>query len=108
MTPFTLTPDLLAAIAGVVLSLAFSYIPGLNVKFAALNDTWKRLIMLFLLLVVAGVIYGLGCADIIQPGLTCDKAGLTQLVWMFVLAAMANQTTFKLTPQTKAVKAAKS
>jgi len=32
-----LTPALLGGIAGVVLSLVFSYIPGLNVKFAALQ-----------------------------------------------------------------------
>ncbi len=108
MPTFALTPDLLAAIAGVILSLAFSYIPGLNTKFAALDETWKRLVMLVLLLITAGTIFGLGCASIIQPGLTCDKSGLTQLIWIFILAAMANQTAYKLTPQTKTVKAAKT
>lgn len=107
MDPITVTPAVLAAIAGALLSLLFSYVPGLNTKFASLEDTSKKLIMAGLLLVVAATLFGLSCGAILQTGLTCDRLGVIQLVYMFVLAIVANQGVFQLTPQTKAVKAAK-
>jgi len=100
----TITPVVLASIAGVVLSLAFSYIPGLNVKFAALEPTVKRLIMLGLLAVVAGAVFGLGCVHILVVQLTCDQAGAVQLVFIFISAVMANQAAFVITPQVVAAK----
>jgi len=106
-----MTSQALAAAAGILLSLLFSYIPGLNTKFAALAKETKQLIMLGLLLVVAVCAFGLACAgvltDLFGIMITCDKAGAIGLVQAFVLAAIANQATYTLTPQTKAVKAAK-
>lgn len=103
---FVLSPGILAAIAGAVLSLAFSYIPGLNTAFAGLGSEFKRLVMVLLLLILSGAMYGLGCGGILQNGLTCDQQGFVQLVWIFILAMMANQSAYQLTPQTIAVKAA--
>lgn len=40
-----MTSDELAAVAGVVLSLAFSYVPGLSGWFDGLRGEYKRLIM---------------------------------------------------------------
>ena len=108
MTDFQLTPAVLAAIAGAVLSLAFSYIPGLNTTFADLKAETKKLIMAGILLVVSAAIFGLGCAGIVQSGITCDQQGIVQLVWIFISAVMANQSTFMLTPQTDAVKEVKA
>lgn len=106
-----MTPELLSAVAGVLLSLAFSYIPGLNTKYAALSDEWKKLTMLGLLLVVAAGTFGLACAglltDLFGMTITCDKAGAIGLVQVFLFAAFGNQTAYKLTPQTQAVKALK-
>ena len=107
MDPIQITPAILAAIAGAVLSLAFSYIPGLNTLFAALTAEVKRLIMAGLLLIIAVVLYFLNCGKILEIGLTCDKTGIIQLVWIFISAVVANQGVFNLTPQTGAVKAAK-
>ncbi len=45
--------EMIVAIAGVVLSLLFSYIPGLRVWFAGLVAEKKQLIMLGLLVVVS-------------------------------------------------------
>lgn len=106
MEPFALTPAILAAITGAVLSLAFSYIPGLNVHFAALTAEVKRLVMAALLLVISAAIYALGCAGIVQAGITCDEQGIVQLAWIFISAVMANQSTYNLTPRTEAVKQA--
>lgn len=106
MEPFALTPAILAAISGAVLSLAFSYIPGLNVRFAELTPEIKRLVMAGLLLVISAVIYASGCAGIVQAGITCDQQGIVQLAWILISAIMANQSTYNLTPRTEAVKQA--
>jgi hypothetical protein len=102
----TPTPEMLALIAGVVLSLVFSYVPGLNVKFAALDPTYKRLIMLGLLVLTAGAVFGLSCASVLT-GVTCDQPGLMQLVTILILSVIANQSTFAISPLTNAVQIAK-
>lgn len=105
-----MTADGLALYAGVVLSLLFSYVPGLNTWFAGLESVYKRLIMLGLLLLTAGVVYGLACAGwaaSLGIQLTCDQAGLMQLVQAFMLAMIANQAAYQITPETAKVRAAK-
>ena len=99
----------LALISGAVLSLLFSYIPGLNVKFAELGSEVKRLIMAVLLLIVAGSIYGLSCAGwgaSFGIAVTCDQVGLMNLIQVFVLALIANQSAYAITPQVSAVREA--
>ena len=107
MPAFTLTPAVLAAIAGMVLSLFFSYIPYLNIWYAKQVEEIKKSIMLALLLLVAVVVFVLQCYGILDASLTCDKQGAIQLVWIFLSAVMANQSTFKITPQLARVKLAK-
>ena len=113
-----MTPEILAAVAGILLSLAFSYVPGLRTRFAELATEVQQLVMLVLLVVVAGASYGLACAgfltDLFGVALTCDKAGLLGLVRALIFAIMANQGVYQLTPKaadvrfTKAVRAGKS
>lgn len=105
-----MTADTLALFAGVILSLLFSYIPGLNTWFAALEPAVKRLLMLALVLVVALGIVGLACAGLgadLGISVTCDKAGLLGVLRAFVLAMIANQGTYQATPLPASVKAAK-
>ncbi len=90
----------LAMIAGAVLSLAFSYVPGLSGKYEQLAAEYKRLIMLALVVLVAGAIYGLSCAGVINKlglAVACDNTGLIGLVRAVVLVAVANQGTYALT-----------
>ena len=47
-----MNPEVLSAAAGVLLSLAFSYLPGLNGWFSSLDGTHKRLVMLAALVLV--------------------------------------------------------
>jgi len=101
-----MTSTELSAVAGVVLSLAFSYIPTLNTKFAALSTEYKRLIMLGLLVLVAAGAYGVSCAGW-WTVVTCDQAGIKTLVTALLAAAVANQTTYSLTPQASAVREAR-
>ena len=57
-----INPEVLSAAAGVLLSLAFSYLPGLNGWFASLEGTHKRLVMLAALVLVAAGAFALSCA----------------------------------------------
>jgi len=105
-----MTAELLSAVAGIVLSLAFSYIPGLNAKFAALDVQYKKLSMLGLLVLVAAGAFGLACTKygaMVGLPLTCDEAGGIVLLKILIAAAVANQATFSLTPQAMAVRIAK-
>lgn len=103
----TVTPELLAGISGVVLSLLFSYIPGLRTWFAALAAETKQLIMLLLLLLISIVIYGLGCYGVLQTDIACDKSGIMTLVSIFISSVIANQGTHKITPEPIDVRAVK-
>lgn len=97
-----MTSEQLTAIAGALLSLAFSYVPGLRRRYEPLTETAKRLVMLVLLLLVAAGVYGLACTHwgvLLEIGITCDKPGLRRLVWALVLAIMANQATFFINPK---------
>lgn len=95
-----MTAEFISMVAGVLLSLAFSYIPGLSVKYAALEAIYKRLVMLGLLFLVALGSIGLACAGIgaeVGINITCDRAGVIGVLQAFFLAAMANQSAYSLT-----------
>ena len=99
----------LSLLAGAVLALLFSYIPGLNAKFAALESTYKRLLMLGLLVLSAGAIYGMSCAGWSLGGyeVACDETGIKTMIELLIVAVIANQSTFLISPETKKVQEAK-
>ena len=94
---------MLSAISGVVLSLAFFYIPGLNKWYNKQTSAVKALIMLGVMALVALATFGLACWDIFEIPVTCDQAGAIGLFQAFVYALVANQATYvafrKLAPQ---------
>jgi hypothetical protein len=104
---FTLSPETISMIAGVMLTLLFSYVPGLSAWFQTLDSTKKSLVMLGLLVLVSAGAFGLSCAGWIT-GLACTQVELRRLVWCLVLAIIANQAIYKISPETAAVKAAKA
>ena len=92
-----MSSQLLAGIAGIVLSLLFEYLPGLHDWYNALTDIKQKLIMLAALLVSAAGIFALACLgryDLV----TCDVAGVWMLLEYFVLAVIANQATYLISP----------
>lgn len=101
-----MSAELLASLAGVLLSLLFSYIPKLSEWFAVLDGVYKRLIMAGLLLIVASATFGLSCAGVISA-VTCDQPGAIGLVTAFLAALIANQSIYTISPATNAVKRAK-
>ena len=60
-----MTPEQLASIAGIALSLVFSYVPGASDWYAGLNPIPKRLVMAGSLLVVSVAVFGLSCASLL-------------------------------------------
>jgi len=107
-----MTPDTLALVAGVILSLAFSYIPNLRTWFAEQTKEFQQLAMLGLMVLVAAATYGLACAGILSDlfgvSLTCDKIGILGLLKALIFAVMANQATYKITPQVADVQLARA
>jgi len=105
-----MSAESLSLIAGSALSLVFSYVPGFNAKFASLSAEIKRLIMLGLLVLVSAGVYGVACTGYgAQLGIavTCDQEGLVALGSALLLAIIANQTTYTISPKTGAVKEAR-
>ena len=94
-----MTAEVLSSIAGIVLSLVFSYVPGISDWFGKLEATYKRLVMLALLVVVGIGVFGVTCWGIVKTGITCDQAGAIGLVKVLVVALVANQSTYLISPR---------
>jgi hypothetical protein len=95
-----MTSENLSAICGVLLSLVFSYVPGLNARWNELAAEIKRLAMLILLVLVTGSVFGLACSGWgAEFGVTidCSRAGLVSLINALIYAVMANQSTYMIT-----------
>jgi hypothetical protein len=96
-----MSAESLSLIAGAALSLAFSYLPGLHERFAALDPTRKRLVLLGLLVLSAAGVYGLSCLGWgLRWGLvlTCDRDGLAGLLEQLLLAVIASQGVYAISP----------
>lgn len=101
-----MTPEQLGAIAGVILSLAFQYIPRLSPWYEPLEPTAKRLIMLGVMLVVSVAIFGLSCSALNLPAVlvvTCDQGGAMALLNTFIMAVIGSQAAYLIAPKPKQV-----
>lgn len=97
-----MSAECLSMIAGTLLSLVFSYIPGAKDWFMKFDPAVKRLIMLTLIFITAGCIFGLACsawASDLGISITCNQSGLLGLVQQVVLAIIANQGVYSISPQ---------
>lgn len=90
--------EFLSMIAGILLSLLFSYVPGASDWYGALDGVRKRLVMLGLLFLAAVGAFALSCAGIYDFA-PCDQAGAVQAVEAFIAAVIANQTTYLVSPK---------
>jgi len=93
-----MTVEQLALLGGTLLSLLFSYVPGLSGWFDAKDKTIKRLIMAVLLLVVAGGALALSCANLANTGVACTQQGVMDLIGIYILALVANQSVYAISP----------
>jgi hypothetical protein len=101
----SISAEELCMAAGVLLSLAFSYVPGLNERFALLSATHKRLVMLALLVLLAAGVFALSClqAPLNLASVSCDQGGAWGLLRVLVLAVIANQSAYALSPRVSSV-----
>ena len=90
----------LSAIAGMVLSLGLEYVPGIAGRYEGLTAVQKRLVMLVLLLLSAGGLYGLSCADLVLY-VECSAQGILELLGMVGVAIGVNQGTHRLIKKSK-------
>lgn len=104
MNPISYTPDLITMVVGALLSMLFNYFPALNVWYAALKKEVKSGIMIGLLAVASVVIYLLSLYGIIE---VAEPVTWVLVLRTFVLALVANQSAYIISPQTVAVKEAK-
>lgn len=99
-----MTSEQLSLFAGILLSLAFSYIPGLKEWFEQKDATLKRLIMAGALLAVTLLVFAGACGNLLGTlplTVSCDQSGAVALATNFVLALVANQATFLISPKRK-------
>ena len=83
------------AVAGVVVSLFFKYVPGVSVWYENLTSQQKELFMLGALVVVIAGAFGLSCAGW-EQFYTCDQIGLKEAVYALVGAVVGNQGAYEM------------
>lgn len=98
------TPEVIAGIVGILLTLIFAYFPKLRVLYGGLQSEVKSLIMLGLILVTALVITLLAYTKVITT-----NEPVTWLLFAKVMfaALIANQPAYTILPQAADVTRAK-
>jgi putative flippase GtrA len=87
-----------SSVAGIILSLSFSYVPGLKDWFSAKDPVTKRLIMGGLV-VLAGVgAFALSCFGWLNLNIPCDADGGMLVLKNIIAALITNQTAYMLSP----------
>jgi len=96
-TQVTMSPELLAAILGAVMSLAFAYIPKLKDWFSGQASQAQAAIMAAVLVVITIAVFVANCGTLLVIiNLTCTKQGTLDALWYLYLALAANQSTYLL------------
>jgi hypothetical protein len=93
-----MTSEILSGWAGVVLSLVFTYLPGVKVRFGGMGERGKIAATLASLLLVSVGVFLLSCGDV-KVLVACTKEGALQLFTLFFYAAAGSQFAFVLTPK---------
>lgn len=98
-----MTPEVLSGVAGLLASLAASYIPGLREWFGKLEGTQKRLVMALVLLAVAAGATAAACTGTVNMGCRRDNLQdwILGVVQAFLAALVANQSAYTLTAPAK-------
>ena len=90
-----MTAQVLSGLAGAILSLIFSYLPGAAPWFDTLTPTQRRLTMAGLMLAVTVVVMTWKC----NLQTECLTASWQDYLTVYASALVANQTIFQVSPQ---------
>ena len=93
-----MTGEQLGTTAGVILGLVFEYLPGLGKWYQAQEDNIQRLILLGSMALVAGTIFGMGCAGL-SDTFACTKEGAFEAIKVFVSGVISSQATYLVMPR---------
>lgn len=92
---WSLTPEIMLGLAAIVLSLTFTYLPGLRTKFAILTPANKALVNLISVTVLAVVMFLGVCTNLFAiPGITCTNEGIRTLAIYLIIAVGGNQLAY--------------
>ena len=91
-----MTPEIIAAIVGIVVSLLMEYVPVFKQWYNSLPDGQQKLFMLGVGLVVVYGAFGLGCAGLLTAYWACTWLGAYDALLVFLAYVLANQTTYAL------------
>jgi len=80
--------ELISAVAGGIISLSLSYVPGLSAWFAALTGVQKRSVLGAALLLASLIVVALSCAGYIS-GVPCSEAGFVEAGRALIAALIA-------------------
>jgi hypothetical protein len=87
---------LLVLIAG-ALALLFDYFPVLSEKFDALDISQKKLIVVGLSALAAGVVFAGQCNGFFQTNLVCEPKSIVDLLYSVIVAVSVNYGFHKAT-----------
>jgi hypothetical protein len=108
-TPPPWSQEVLAALYATLLSAALVYIPGLRVKWAALDEDRKKFIMLIGLFVISVGVLAASCFSVLGLVIVeCSQAGALKVITVFVAVITASQSTHRILPEPADVKAVKA
>ena len=85
----------IGAVAGVILSLLFKYVPGLSDWYENQDSQFKELFMLGLMVGAVAVTYGLSCFGWLDI-YACGQEGLRDAVFSLVGAVVGNQGAYSI------------
>lgn len=89
-------PQVIAGLAGVLLSLAFKFVPGLKTWYEGLSTEAKSGLMALVVVAVGAGAFLLSCAGV-QPVFACSQDGAWLLVQCVFFALAGNQSAYTLT-----------
>jgi pilus assembly protein Flp/PilA len=91
MFQLSVSPDFLSYLLAGLLAILFDWFPGLSAWFGQLSALKKRQLVAVLLLVVVLAIYAGVCGGLFNSTFSCDQAGFTALIQVYLLCVGINQ-----------------
>lgn len=92
-----ITPEILAAGAGVLVSLFLEFFPKFKLWYDQLKNSYQALIAVAAAIVFGFVIFGFNCLGWWVgkiPTIACSQSGVQELLWMIFLVFSGSQVTY--------------